>query len=122
MNSRARRPIRMTRLGDNTIVKSCKPTGTLIGAEWHDFTCSSTIKSIQSALTTINIGLKLRHSRPVAHTCIRMVAVNMIHDPLTGDNMAAYAMPIFDLGRVRADKICRREAFDILTITWSDIY
>jgi len=38
MNSRARRPIRMTRLVDRTSVKSRKPTGTLIGAEWHDFT------------------------------------------------------------------------------------
>ena len=41
-----------------------------------------------------------------------MNAVNIIHDPLTGDNMAAYAMPILDLGRVRADKTFRREAFE----------
>ena len=38
MSSRARRPIRMTRLVVKRLVKSCKPTGTLIGAEWHDFT------------------------------------------------------------------------------------
>jgi hypothetical protein len=96
MNSRARRPIRMTRLVDKTLVKSCKLNRLLIGADWHDFTCSSAIKSIQS----------------IAYACIRIIALNITHHlRLTGDKIAAWAVPVLDLGRVRAKNIrkCRDE-------------